>query len=230
MPDEPATRHKNQTENGEGKTEHLKVKVPRNAEQTRARIIAVATLEFAEKGYDGARIEQIVERCCVSKNLIYHYFEGKEALFVAVLELAYRRMRERQREWSFAGLTPLAGIETLVTNTFDHFVEDPTIIGLLNTENLHHAKHISQVGGIRQLYVPLLESINEILDRGRRDGLFRADVDPVDLYISIAGLSYFYLSNASTLSFLFNDDLLKTARLEQRKNHIVSVILGYLKA
>ena len=200
----------------------------RNAEQTRARILEVARLEFAEKGYNGARVDEIVERCSVSKNLIYHYFTSKEALFIAVMELTYRLMRERQSEWSFIDLPPQEAIEKLVLLTFDHFLEDPTVISLLNTENLHQAKHIKQSNAIQPLYNPLVDALKRIIAKGEAQGVFRSNVDPVDLYITISGLSYFYISNKHTLSYLFEQDLMEPKRILQRKKHVVDVVLGYL--
>jgi TetR/AcrR family transcriptional regulator len=202
----------------------------RNAEQTRARIIEIATLEFAEKGYDGARVDEIVLRCGVSKNLIYHYFGGKEDLFIAVMELTYRRMRERQNDWSFADLSPKEGIEKLVLYTFEHFLEEPTVIPLLNTENLHKARHIVHSKSIPSLYNPLIEAIGGLVRRGQEAGDFRGGVDPIDLYITLSGLSYFYISNHYTLSHLFGEDLMAPKRVAQRKQHVVDVVLGYLRA
>jgi TetR/AcrR family transcriptional regulator len=207
----------------------LTVRPVRNAEQTRARILDVAAEEFAENGYGGARIDRIVELCGMSKNLLYHYFDGKEALFVAVIEMTYRRMRERQSEWTFRELPPAEGIRALVSYTFDHFVEEPTVMRLINTENLHHAIHLERTVGVRQLYNPLVAAIEDLLARGRESGEFRADVDPVDLYITISGLSYFYLSSRYTLSYLFQQDLMAPERLEQRRRHAIDVVLGYLR-
>lgn len=201
----------------------------RNAEQTRARILDVAAREFAENGYGGARVDRIVELCGMSKNLLYHYFDGKEALFIAVIELTYRRMRERQSEWTFRELAPADGIRKLVTYTFDHFVEEPTVMRLINTENMHQAIHLQRATGVQQLYHPLVVAIEDLLARGRESGEFRADVDPVDLYITISGLSYFYLSSRHTLSHLFQQDLMAPARLEQRRRHAIDVVLGYLR-
>ena len=100
---------------------------------TRQLLLDVATRQFAENGYDGARVDQIVEECQVSKNLLYHYFESKEALFVAVMEQAYTMMRRHQSEWSFSNLEPAEAIARLVGYTFDHFLEQPAVISLLNT-------------------------------------------------------------------------------------------------
>jgi TetR/AcrR family transcriptional regulator len=196
---------------------------------TRQLLLDVATQQFADYGYDGARVDKIVAACGVSKNLLYHYFDSKEALFVAVMEQAYSQMRLRQSEWSFADLEPSEAIERLVVYTFDHFWEQPNIINLLNTENLHKARHITQSKGIFQLYNPLRQTILEILKRGQSAGIFRDDVDVVDLYITISGLSYFYFSNRYTLSYIFQQDLSAEDRVAQRRRHCVDVVLGYLR-
>ncbi|BCH25283.1 TetR family transcriptional regulator [Mesorhizobium sp. L-8-10] len=202
----------------------------RNAERTRADLLEIATEEFAEKGFAGARVDEIVRRCGVTKNVLYHYFESKERLFVEVMELAYARMRKRQNEWSFADLEPKDAMAKLTIFTFEHFRDEPQVIRLLNSENLHKAKHIAMSGKIPDLYHPLIAAIRDVLAKGRAAGQFRADVDPVDLYITISGLSYFYLSNQYTLGYVLRQDLMAPERLKQREKHMVDVVLGYLRA
>ena len=70
--------------------------------------------------------------------------------------------------------------------------------------------------------------LGEVLERGRRQGVFRGGVDPVQLYISIAGLAYFYLSNNHTLSAIFGRDLMAPKARSERLSHMSDVILGYL--
>lgn len=200
----------------------------RNAERTRADLLDVAFQEFAEKGYDGARVDDIVNRCGVTKNVLYYYFSSKEQLFVAVLEMAYARMRQRQSEWSLADLDPSDAISKLVVYTFDHFLEEPEIISLLNEENLHKAKHLILSDKVPLFYSPLIEHIEKFLSAGQSIGRFRKDVDPVELYITIASLSYFYLSNQYTLGYILREDLSAPERIEMRKKHIVDVILSFL--
>jgi TetR/AcrR family transcriptional regulator len=192
-------------------------------------LIDVATKQFAERGYDGARVDRIVEECKVSKNLLYHYFDSKEELFIAVMEQAYAKMRLEQNEWSFLKLEPEEAIAKLVVYTFDHFVREPTIISLLNTENLYKARHIEQSSQILRLYDPLLKTINNLLARGQKLGKFKENIDPIDLYITIAGLGYFYLSNRFTLSYVLQVDLNSKKRLAQRRQHMVDVVLSYIK-
>lgn len=202
----------------------------RNAELSRSRIIAAATQEFAGRGYDGARMDAIAARAEVSKNLLYHYFSSKEGLFIAVMEEVYRVMRHHHQDLLLQKLDPVAAIERLIRSVHKLFVERQEILTLLNSENLYKAQHIRKSRTIAGLYNPLLEAMIDIHRRGVEDGTFRKDVDPVDLYISISGLSYFYVANNHTLGFIFHQELMQPDRLAAREQHIVEVILGYLQS
>jgi hypothetical protein len=99
---------------------------------------------------------------------------------------------------------------------------------LLNSENLHRARHLKQSEHIRDMNSPLIRMLEKSWSAGRRDGVFRGGVDPVHLYITIAGLAYFYLSNSATLSAIFGRDLRSPKALSERLSHITDVVMGYL--
>jgi TetR/AcrR family transcriptional regulator len=200
----------------------------RNAEATRHRILLCATSEFAAKGYAGARMSSIVSAAGVNISLAYHYFGGKESLFLHVMEKAYKTIRRFHREIELKGKPPEAAMEELVRSTFQIFLDFPEVIGLLNAENVHKAQFIRKSNEIMGMYNPLLEAIDEILKRGSEMGVFHNDVDPVDLFITINGLGYFYLSNQYTLSYILHQNLADPERIRQRENHIVKVVLRYL--
>lgn len=202
---------------------------PRNAVRTRATILAAATVEFADKGLGGARIDEIADRAGVNKALLYHYFGNKDALFVAVLEETYASIRGAEAELDLEALEPIDAMTRLVDFTWNYFIEHPEFITLLNSENLHRARHLKESRSVRALHHPLVERIREILERGAETRVFRADADPVQLYISIAALGYFYLSNAHTLGTVFGRDLHSPAELEGRRQHVHQVVLGYLR-
>ena len=204
------------------------VKPKRNAVDTRERILQVAIDEFADKGLDGSRVDEIARAGSVSKNMLYHYFGSKDGLFLAVLERTYENMRRRQDELVLDGLSPQKAMEKLITITFNYFVATPEVISLLNTENLHRARHISHSSRIRTMYAPLVKTIDTILRQGQRDGVFRKGIDPIELYISISGLGYFYLSNRWTLSAIFGTPLEGKRRLEERCAHVIDVIMSYV--
>jgi TetR/AcrR family transcriptional regulator len=196
---------------------------------SRQLILSAAQDEFAAYGLNGARIDRIASRVGASKNLIYHYFGSKDRLYLTVLESIYRGMREEQDDIALQELPPIEGMRRLVANTFDHFVRSPALIRLMSIENIHLAKHLKKSTSVKPLYGPLLRTIRSLLAKGQDTGVFRKNVDAVDLYISMSGLAYFYLSNRHSLSWIFDQPLEEPKRLQQRRAHVVDVILGYLQ-
>jgi AcrR family transcriptional regulator len=201
----------------------------RNPERTREQILGAATSEFAENGFDGARIDQIAARSGANKRMLYHYFGNKEGLFFAVLERAYEDIRHSEGSLHFESLDPRAAMRKLIEFSFDYCIDNPHFIRLLNSENLYSGRHLRKSASIRQMHSRLLETISEILERGQSAGVFRLNVDPLQLYVSIAGLGYFYVSNIHTLSAIFGQDLSRPHVRAQRRRHVVDVILEYLK-
>jgi AcrR family transcriptional regulator len=205
------------------------ISTPRDPDRTRAAILAAATAEFCERGLDGARVDQIACRSGVNKRMIYHYFNDKEGLYLAVLEKSYIAIRTAEFALSLTHHRPVEGMRTLVRFTWEHLSAHPEFLSLLGTENLHHAAHLKKLPHIRKLHSPLVSMISALLEEGVKQKVFRKGVDPVQLYISIAALGYFYLSNKHTLSTIFGRDLGVPAALTERGSHIADVVLGYLR-
>lgn len=201
----------------------------RQPERTRQAILDAATAEFSTRGLGGARIDAIAERAGTNKRMIYHYFGNKEAMFLAVLENAYEQIRSMESELHLEDMEPAAAMRKLVRATFNYFVHNQHFVALLNSENLHRARHIKQSSRVQPINHPLIETLQRLLDRGRREGIFRGPVDALQLYISIAGVCYFYFSNIHTLSTIFDRDLMAAKALKTRQAHVVEVIMGYLR-
>jgi len=200
----------------------------RDADRTQEALLRAAMNEFSECGLGGARMDSIAERAGVNKRLIYYYFGSKEALFLAALERTYADIRDAERELHLDSLSPVDAARRLVAFTWQHYLDHPEFLTLLNSENLHKARHLKQSKRVREMNSPLIQMLGDILERGRREGVFRGGVDPVHLYISIAGLAYFYLSNNPTLSTIFGRDLMTPKALSERLSHITEVVMGYL--
>lgn len=200
----------------------------RDADRTQQAILRAAMAEFHELGLGGARMENIAERAGVNKRLIYYYFGSKEALFLLALETTYADIRAAERDLQLESLEPPEAVRRLVAVTWQHYLKHPEFLTLLNSENLHRAKHLKQSRRIREMNSPLVQMLGDVLERGRREGVFRGGVDAVQLYISIAGLAYFYLSNNPTLSTIFVRDLMSPKALAERLSHITEVVMGYL--
>lgn len=200
----------------------------RDADRSQGTILAAARHEFAEFGLGGARMDRIAERAGLNKRLIYYYFEDKEKLFQAVLEQAYLDIRENERKLNLLEVPPAEALRRLVEFTWRYYLDHPEFLTLLNSANLHRARHLEGSERVREMNSPLIATLGEVLERGRKEGTFRGGVDPVQLYVSIAGLSYFYLSNSHTLSAIFGRDLLSAKARNERLAHMCDVILGYV--
>jgi AcrR family transcriptional regulator len=205
------------------------VQRPRNPERTKNDILVAAREEFCEYGLDGARVDRIAKRAAANKRLLYHDFGNKEALYSAVLLDAYREIRAGEQKLHLGSLAPVDAMRKLVAFTFEHFRTNPWFIRLLSTENILRAEYVKQMKEIRELHSPIVGQLADVLAAGQRAGVFRNGVDPVHLYISIAGLSYFYFSNNHTLSVIFDVPLQSEKQLDARRAHAEEVILGYLR-
>src|SRR5689334_24240710 len=167
----------------------------RDAGRTQGAILAAATREFARYGMGGARVDRIAARARTNKRMLYYYFGNKEALFLAVLESAYARIRAAETQLSLLDVEPVESVRRLVEFTWNYYLAHPEFLTLLNSENLHRARHLKRSRQIAAMHSPLVAMLRGLLERGVRTGQFRRGVDPVQLYISIAALGYFYLSN-----------------------------------
>jgi AcrR family transcriptional regulator len=200
----------------------------RDPESSRARILAAAHAEFAQHGFDGARVDRIAALARLNKRMLYHYFGNKDDLFCAVLEVNYAHKRDSEKALNLEQDSPPQAIRKLVTLTWNYYLENPAFLSLLNSANLHQARHLRHSTHVRQMRSPFIALIGNILERGVREGLFRADVDPAQLYITIASLSYFYLSNQHTLSAIFGRSLMSPRARRERLDHMIEVVLSYL--
>jgi AcrR family transcriptional regulator len=201
----------------------------RDPERTRARILEAATQEFARYGLGGARVDRIADRAGANKRMLYYYFKDKDNLFLAALEASYAQIRAAERELELEHLPPREALERLVQFTWSYFLEHPEFMTLLNSENLHKGRHVRRSRRVGKLHTPLVETLRGVLQRGEREGVFRRGVDPVQLYISIAGEGYFYLSNRYTLSQIFGRDLMSKRALAARARHNADMIVNALR-
>jgi TetR/AcrR family transcriptional regulator len=196
---------------------------------TRKKLLAAARHEFARSGLAGARVDEIANRAGVNKQLVYHYFGDKDALYGAVLEWVYEEIRAQERKLNLEGLPPDRAIRKLIESSFDHLALHPDFIVLLNDENRNGARHVRASPKIEDMHSPLVSMVSRILKEGVRDGTFRRGINPVHLYISIAGLSYFFFSNTPTLSAIFGKDLSSAAARRARRKHVVDLVLQSLR-
>ena len=189
---------------------------PRNADTTKTRIREAAKAEFSALGLGGARVDVIAEKAGANKRMIYHYFGSKEALFKAVVEEAYLDIRKAERALDLEHLAPREALARLVRFTWNYYLENPEFLTLVNSENLHRARHLEDSTRIRETGRRLIDMVRDILDRGVAEGVFRPGIDPVQLNITIAAIGYYYLTNRFTGAILFDRDFVAKSALDER--------------
>ena len=194
-----------------------------------ANILEVATAEFAAKGLAGARIDEIAAATRTSKRMIYYHFESKEKLYVRVLEEAYARIRRIETELHLENLPPEQALRTLVGFTCDYQRDNPDFIRLVMTENIHDGEFLAQSRIIQELNVPAISAVESVYRRGVAAGVFRPDLDPVDVHMSISALAFFNVANRATFSLIFKRDLDTPAAVAARRESIVEMVVRYVR-
>jgi AcrR family transcriptional regulator len=199
------------------------------AERARANILEVATAEFAEYGYSGARVDEIAAKTQTSKRMIYYYFRDKEGLFTAVLEEGYRQMRALERALDVDKLDPESAMRALVAGTFEYQAAHEQFVRLVVVENIHRGVHLEKTGIAGSLGGGALQTLSGIYDRGVAAGVFRPGVSPLHLHMTISALSFFNVSNTATFSLIFNHDMKSPEALAERRDIVVETVLRFLR-
>ncbi|MGQ7848760.1 TetR family transcriptional regulator [Granulosicoccus sp. 3-233] len=201
----------------------------RSAERSKAAILDAATEEFLLHGYAGASVNKIADRASLNKRMLYHYFESKEGLWLAVLEAAYARLRAGEQQLDLAGLSAEDAMQELVRFNFRHLVEHPDFVLLVNIENMHKAEHLKKSTRIQQMHSPLIHLLEGVLARGHSEGVFTRKIDAAQLYIMISSLCFFHLSNRHTLTVIFEQDVSSKRAIDARCDETVAAITAYLR-
>lgn len=197
----------------------------RNPDQSQLRILDAATRHFGEVGFDAARVDVIARAARINKQLIYHYFGNKDALFTKVLERAYQQLREQESALSLDSLSANRAILALLDFTWQYYLAHPEFIRLINSENQMHARHLKASREILEVNSRHLEIYRALIRRGQKEKTVRGDLDPLQLSINIASLGFFYLMNRHTLSTVFESDL-DSPRMLRKRLRVMREVIG----
>ena len=198
-------------------------------EGTKRNIVEVATREFAQKGYGGARVDAIAGRTRTSKRMIYYYFGGKEGLYLAVLEEAYSSIRRAEATLDLERLPPAKALSTLIAFTFDYYTAHPEFVRLVMNENIMDGVHMARSKTIGRLNVTVIDALRRLIARGQDEGVFRRDIDPIELHMSISALGIFNVANRATFSTIFRRDMSSPRALAARRRQIVDIVLRHVR-
>ncbi len=199
-------------------------------ERTRQEILAAAHEEFVENGLSGARVDAIAARTNTAKRMIYYYFGSKEGLYLAVLEQAYAAIRQAEAGLDLDRLAPEEAIRRMVEFTFDYQHQHPDFVRLVSIENIHHGRFIERSETIQQINISVVDQLRRILQRGEAAGVFRRDVDAIDVHMLISALCFFRVANRHTFGTLFRHDMTAAALQTHHREFAVEVVLRALRS
>jgi len=199
------------------------------AETTRAQLLLAAREAFADAGLEGARIDDIARRAGVNKQLVYHYFGSKDGLYTSVLEDVYSEIRDREADLRLASLPAEEAMRRLIEFSYDYLAENRHFVRLLADENAHAGRHLATSDRVQEMNLPIIELISGTLERGVREGIFRPGLDPLHLYLSIAGMSFFYFANIFTISRIFDRAFDTPEARTERRAHIVDFTMNAIR-
>lgn len=199
------------------------------AQETQDNILRAATRIFAKHGFSGGRVDQISKAAKSHDRMIYYYFGSKEGLYIAVLEDLYRRFNDAEAALKFNVGKPEEALVAVISFIWDYYHRNPEFITLLNDENLHRGKHISKSMRARDYSSPAIEILESVLASGVQQKVFRSGLSARDVYLMIAGLNYFYLSNRYTLSAFLGEKLEQHDAMAHWQQFVIDTVLRTVK-
>ena len=195
-------------------------------EQAINQIVDVATQEFVEKGLAGARIDEIAGRA--TKRKIYYYFEGKDELYRAVLERAYKRVRESENTVDVEHGSAADALRRLIEHDVRYHSQHPELVRLVMNENIHRAEHLKQIEGLGESNRKVIDLLERIIARGVAEGSFRTGIDPVELHLNMTALAFYNVSNQFTFAHNFDYDMTSPAAIERRAKQVADIIMAWV--
>lgn len=195
-------------------------------EQAISQIIDVATQEFVEKGLAGARIDEIAGRA--TKRKIYYYFEGKDELYRAVLERAYRAVRDSEETVDVESGSATEALRRLIEHGVRYHSQHPELVRLVMNENIHRAEHLKQIADLPQGNRKVIDILRRIIARGEAEGSFRPGIDPIELHMNMTALSFYNVSNQFTFAHNFGIDMTSPEAVERRAKQVGDIIIAWV--
>jgi AcrR family transcriptional regulator len=214
---------------GRGRVRNAAMRKPKAPEQNRASIVAAAIDEFAARGFKGASMDAIAGRTRTTRALINYYFGSKEKLYIAVLEQVYSEIRDAEGKLDLEHLTAVDAVRRIVEFTYGYYVAHEGFVRLVVAENQARGRHLRKSRAMRTLNRPIIDLLSRVIARGQAQGLFRRDVDPVEVHKAIAALGMFNVTNRYTFGAIFQREMGSKGDVASRCNIVAEMILRYLK-
>lgn len=192
------------------------------SEESRARILNSATKIFAEKGFDGSRIDEIAEDAGINKRMLYHYFGSKEDLYVEVLRFNYDKIYILSKNVFNMANDPKENVSRAVRAYFYFLAENEAFVRLTSWEALNGGRFAKKV--IPQFFDLVELEFDDLIKDGIKRHYFRPDIDIRQVIVSVQALCLNYFNRREIVQSLWQEDMLSEGMLEARLQHILALI------
>ena len=198
-------------------------------EESRAAILKAAIMEFSREGVAGARTDAIARAAGVNKALLYYYYEDKDALYGAVLDLVFGGLTHAVDGPLSSGQPPREKLLAYVGAHFDYIAAHPFYPRIAQSEMMSVARgrsaHVERI--VKQYFRPLFTRVAQILRDGIEAGEFRR-VDPMQFVPSMIAIIVFYFLNAPVMRLMADSDPLSPTRIAARRAAVLEFISAAL--
>jgi TetR/AcrR family transcriptional regulator len=182
------------------KSEPPPQKRERNAVETKKRLLDSAEVEFAAKGFAGARLRDVAQAAGVQQALIHHYFVDKDGLYRAVLE---RAMEETTAgSWSILGrsMSVAEMLEAFVDMLVDFYSSHANLLAILRGEAASGSSVSIEI--MRERTKPVFDAVKTMIERYQSEGVVRSDLPAQDIIVSVLAMTIFPFQEAALLEAL----------------------------
>lgn len=193
----------------------------------RENILTVATAEFAEHGFAGARVDEIAAKTATSKRMIYYHFGGKDGLYRAVLTRAYGGVRTAESIVDLDRLPIADALRRMIEITFDYHSDHPEFVRLVMDENIRRGVQIEAMAEVADSNRSVLSILGALVTRGAAEGVVRDGVDALDLHLAMSALCFYPVSNRYTVLSNFGRDMGAAEVRRAQRATVVDLILRY---
>ena len=198
-------------------------------ERSRQRILKTAIRLFAEKGFAGTSVDEIVDMTGINKRMVYHYFGSKELLYQQALATEYGKLEMLEIKTLHSEAPIEKTVYDIVAAYFAFLQANEEFVQLILQENLNRGRNLDKMQ-IPLSKSPILELLVQAVKTGKKNGTVRPAVDARFLLISLIGNCMIYCSNRFTLSRALSIDLCDRRVLNRAQKAVTDMLLNGIKA
>ena len=199
----------------------------KKSDLTRERILAAAEEEFSEKGFYGARVDEIAAVADLNKRMLYAHFGSKEGLYRAVLVSVYERISVCEENYVLEGADTATVIKNIISVSFEFLSKNPRVVRILLWENLNRALDVPREE-LAIMKAPTFEYMRKQIRLGVETGIFRPDVDEYQVILSLMNFCFSYFANIYTMSAILSRELYSEEEVRARAEFISGLLIDYL--